>query len=288
MIQSKINIINDYFRQNGLSAAVVGMSGGVDSALVAALFGHAMQEHGSPLRRVVGVVAPIRTSGATTQDEAEERGVRCCKAAGIESWVIPLTEVQLGYERAMAGSPSQATGNRLTWANGQILSIARTPLFYGVAAHLQAEGYPSVVVGTTNRSEGSYIGFYGKASDGAVDLQAISDLWKSQVWHWACALNVPPDVIDATPRGDVWDGRADEEMIGAPYDFLERYLEAKVRSEALTLSAQERVWAGNIEALHQTNAHKYRVGSPAVHLDVCPRYVPGGWSAHNTLSWSAS
>lgn len=281
-LEQKKALLADYASNFGINAVCFGMSGGVDSAVVGAMLAHFMKDPSFPIRKVVAIVAPIRTEGATNQDVARERALRVCQALGLESWVVDLTNTQRQYEQAMRLTPSTAMGDKRVWADGQILSITRTPIFYGVAAHLQAMGFRSVVAGTTNRSEGSYIGFYGKASDGMCDIQIISDLWKSQVYEVARFLGVPQEVIEETPRGDVWDGRVDEEMIGAPYPFLERYLEGRVDNP----SAEEEGWAAAIERIHSSNAHKYLVGSPAVHFDVFPRYVEGGWGPHNTFTWT--
>ena len=119
-----------------------------------------------------------------------------------------------------------------------------------------------------------------------VDLQPISDLHKSEVYALAKLLEIPQDIIDAPPAGDVYDGRVDEEMIGAPYWFVELYLlylSAQDESLLQTLSDEERQqfehYQANLEELHRKNAHKYWVGSPAVHLDVYERFVPGGWQS---------
>src|SRR5213075_1289727 len=132
------------------------------------------------------------------------------------------------------------------------------------------------VVGTTNRDEGAYLGFFGKASDGMVDLQPISDLHKSEVRALARHLGVPDDVVDAVASGDVHDGRNDEQMIGASYDEVEAFLRLRELGLDPALCGARALAA--IERQHATNRHKYAVGSPAVHLDVMPRGVPGGWS----------
>jgi len=116
-----------------------------------------------------------------------------------------------------------------------------------------------------------------------VDLQPISDLHKSEVYAIADTLGVPQEVIAAPPSGNVFDGRTDEEMIGAPYWFIELYLLAKEQAfdigEHIISSEQDtyQKWKTAVEKQHQKNAHKYRVGSPAIHLDVLPRTIPGGW-----------
>jgi NAD+ synthase (glutamine-hydrolysing) len=141
----------------------------------------------------------------------------------------------------------------------------------------------SVVVGTTNRSEGAYIGFFGKASDGMVDIQPIYDIHKSEVYQVAKLLGVPQNIIDATPSGDVFDGRVDEQMIGASYDFLELYQlilsnpnKYSILDCIMSNNAKEEfdMYAKVIETLHTKNNHKKT--SPAIFLDVLDRHVPGG------------
>lgn len=276
-LSAKLDRINGYFSDCGLDAAVIGVSGGVDSALALALLCAAREAPGSPLRRVVGVLAPIGGRGATGQDRALRRGEAAIDAAGAEAWRCDLTAAQEGYVAALSGH-----GESTAWAEGQLLSVVRTPAFYYAAALLQAQGHRSLVVGTTNRDEGAWLGFFGKASDGMVDLQPISDLHKSEVIALARRLGVPDEITDATPRGDVYDGRADEEMIGAPYWFVELFLLLRCRGESptgLTTDEQARYeqYAAALWELHRHNAHKYKVGSPAIHLDVYPRSVPGGW-----------
>lgn len=285
LLKAKVELLEDYFQQFGINGVVVGMSGGVDSAVVAGILRHCPS-----LKRIIAVAAPIFSKGASNQDTAAERALRQAKYFKMEVWKLDLTPVQFCYEGIMRCSPSNAEGEKRVWADGQILSIARTPLFYGVAAHLQAEGFRAVVAGTTNRSEGSYIGFYGKGSDGMNDIQPISDLWKSHVFEMAEYLGVIPEIINEKPRGDVWDSRCDEEMIGATYSQIEAYLEEKC-AQSDRQSAKQYVFdighlpgAEAIEKLHQVNLHKYLVGSPAVHFDIFPRHIPGGWSAMNSYT----
>jgi hypothetical protein len=156
-----------------------------------------------------------------------------------------------------------------------------------MSALLTSSGDPAIVCGTTNRDEGAYLGFFGKASDGMVDLQILSDLHKSEVYALGALLGVPPVVMNAEPTGDVYDGKTHLEMIGAPYDFVELYTSLLAyseneRCEALSAlsggaRAQYDAWGERMEAMHRYNLHKYASGNPSVHLSILPRAVPGGW-----------
>ena len=269
---AKLGRINRWFASQERDAAVVGVSGGVDSAVVLALLVAASAAEGSVLRRVVALLLPIVGPGATGQAEATERGRRVAGALGAEVWEAPLGSALAETIEALSSA------SRLTfdpWAEGQCLSVMRTPALYGAAALLQAHGFRSVVVGTTNRDEGAYLGFFGKASDGMVDVQAISDLHKVEVRALARCLAIPADIIAAAPAGDVFDGRSDEQMIGASYDAVETVLRLLEVEREPALAGVE-AWSA-IAAQHARNRHKYAVSGPAVHLDVMPRGVPGGW-----------
>lgn len=268
---AKVGRLTRFFREQGLDAAVVGVSGGVDSAVVLSLL-EAVRRAGA-LRRVVALLLPIEGRGATGQEKATRRGRLIAQTLGAEIWEAPLNQAQAGIVGALA----RASGLEFTpWAAGQVLSVVRTPALYGAAALLQAHGFRSLVVGTTNRDEGAYLGFFGKASDGMVDLQPLSDLHKSEVRALAQHFGIPDEITHAAPAGDVHDGRVDEEMIGASYDAIELALRLReLGREGLMHDTAAR---DAIERQHSVNAHKYKVGSPAVHLDVLPRGVPGGWT----------
>lgn len=269
---AKLGRLERWFRAEQLDAAVVGVSGGVDSALVLALLREL--EKVGVLRKVVALLLPIESRGATEQTEAARRGRIVAEALDAEVWEAPLAPAHDATVAALA----KASGLSFdAWAEGQALAVARTPALYGAAALLQAHGFRSIVVGTTNRDEGAYLGFFGKASDGMVDLQPIADLHKSEVRALARHLGVPDAIVDATPRGDVYDGRTDEEMIGATYDEVELFL--RLRELGLPLDTEGALRARAAEAIerhHQKNAHKYSVGSASAFLDVMPRGVPGG------------
>lgn len=286
-LQKKIVAINDFFWNERLNSAVVGLSGGVDSSVVLYLLYEAAKAENSPIKHIEASFLPIYTTGVTGQDEAETRVNDLIHSLPDEAWEIINTET-FNLTRTTSVMFAEL-GVTDPWVCGQIASIMRTPALYGKAAELQKDGLKSIVVGTTNRDEGSYIGFFGKASDAMVDLQPIADIHKSEVYALARKLNVPKSITLISPRGDVWDRKTDEQMIGAPYWFLELLLlqkefwsDSEQKNFVDTLSSREEKgqyieWENAIERIHSTNMHKYKVGSPARFVDVMERTIEGGW-----------
>lgn len=277
-VTEKIKAINDFFSDQELDSAVIGISGGIDSAVTLFLLDRASKVNGSPLKKILPLSLPIRNvSGVTGQSDASKWALIV-----MDELDYKLKEINLEapYEAILNSTPYIGNDEKRAWAEGQMASILRTPILYYHAAMLQTEGYKSIVVGTTNRDEGSYIGFFGKASDAMVDLQPIADIHKSEVYQVAKYLNIPDYIIDRKPKGDVWDGRDDEQMIGATYDEIELFLLLKEYS-SFDYDTQNLVNTYepfiNIEKLHQINEHKYAVGNPAHFIDVMPRKIGGGW-----------
>jgi len=286
-IQVKSALLGAYLRRSGVRACVVAVSGGVDSAVTLGLVCQAARAPGSPIEQVVAALMPLFVpAGATHQGTALDRGHEVARAFGARVAVVDLSQT---HAAAMAAVEAGLGVQSSPWAAGQLVSNIRTPALYHLATLLTQQGTPALICGTTNRDEGSYLGFFGKASDGMVDLQLISDLHKSEVFAVARRRGVPASVVDATPTGDTYDGRPDEAMIGAPYDFVELYTALRclaldeqrglIAGLAPDAAAQFDAWARAVEALHRVNAHKYLGDSPAVHLDVFERAVPGGWRA---------
>lgn len=285
-IQKKANLLNDYFRSAKLDSVVIGVSGGIDSAVALGLAVEASKVPGSPIKRIYPVMLPcMESSGVTNQNEARSKGEEVCIALGVKGFTIDIANINNAIRASVEGVTNLFPDD---WAIGQLVPYSRTPVLYYLTSLLSANNHSGIVLGTTNLSEGGYLGYVGKASDAMVDVQIISDIYKSQVYEVAAELHIPDNVINAVPNGDMYDSRTDIEVFGASYDFVELYqrylsLPQNTRENVITWITRVgalnefNIFAGNLESLHRYNRHKYLVGSPAVHLDLWPVDIPDGW-----------
>lgn len=277
-IERKVSVMTQYMRDCNRDTIVVAVSGGIDSAVAYGLSALLLKR--GIIKRLVGVSLPVYSSAATNQEAAASRGSAVVDVFGGEFYEVPLAPSL----DVLAGALEAALPVEDEWARGQLASYVRTPAIYYTTSLLTAQGYRPVVMGTTNRDEGAYIGYFGKASDGMVDVQILSDMPKSRVRAVAKALGVPDTVLRVAPSGDMYDGRLDEQVFGAPYDFVELDTECRLRKDApvaqLSVDARQIFddFRGNIENMHRYNGHKYLGASPAVHLDVVNARFVGGWS----------
>jgi NAD+ synthase len=207
--------LKEKFDQSGAKTFVLGLSGGIDSAVVAGLCARAVGPD-----KVLGVIMP---SASNPDDAVCARSV--AKAFGIRSVEVDLTgiadsiyavvpsEAELGVD---ADDAVQARRRQLATANVRP-RLRMTTNYY--VANLTG----GIVVGTGNKSEAS-IGYFTKYGDGGVDLFPIIDLYKFEVRAVARHIGVPQEVIDRPPSAGLWQGQTDEAEIGMSYDTLDASL----------------------------------------------------------------
>ena len=210
-IKEKVKSINNWFEENQLNAVVIGISGGIDSAVTYRLLQLAASKPKSPLILVHGMCVTISGSTGTTNQH-----------------LVASKASKLGYiERIDIGQESDLLFQKFAsctdcFAKGQFDYMLRPAIFYGKVATLQTQGLKPVVVSTINACE-MFLGYWGKKSD-TCDINIIHDLTKSEVYQVAKLLDIHEDIINAIPQGDVHTGATDEEMIGASYDDIELYM----------------------------------------------------------------
>ena len=284
----KASVINEYMSKFNLKSCVVAVSGGIDSAIVLGIVNYAAKMENSPIKKIVPMLLPIiKSVGVTNQTEATNRGIELCNKLGLKPYIIDLTRINNVIREDME-SVLGIEGK--DWAIGQLGPYSRTPVLYYTTSLLCQENLNAIICGTTNKDEGTYLGYIGKASDGMVDVQIISDIHKSEVYKVGEYLEVPESIMEIAPSGDMYDRRTDEMVFGAPYDFVELYLNylnyTKEEKEELLnklddeSKEQFNFYAENLENMHRYNLHKYMGCSPAIHFDLWDSSVSDGWEGY--------
>ena len=287
-VEKKAKVINEYMSKFNLKACVVAISGGIDSAVVLGIINYAFKQKNSPIKKVIPLLLPItKSTGVTNQEDATIRGKELCDKLGLKSYVVDLSRINTTIREdleTVLGIKGE------DWAIGQLGPYSRTPILYYTTSLLSQEGMNAIICGTTNKDEGTYLGYIGKASDGMVDVQIISDIHKSEVYKVGEYLDIPKSIMEVTPSGDMYDNRSDETVFGAPYDFVELYLnylnyDENKKRELLSFldkdsKEQFNFYAKNLENLHKYNLHKYMGCSPAIHFDLWDSSVKDGWEGY--------
>lgn len=268
-VKTKIHRLAQYCETYNIDSLTILVSGGVDSAVVAAICSRFAQDYGKKINLVT--IPETGNRGVTRQDDTVRLAHILADSLGKELVILPLGNI--------VSEGARLCGLESDWGIGQTVSYFRTALAYSYITSLWANRERTLLAGTTNLDEGAYIGYVGKASDGMVDLQLISDLHKSEVYQVAEYLDVPEDITRSIPQGDMYHGAVDEQIFGCTYDAIELFY--AVRAGVVPAPNTE-LWdkiVKNIEALHTYNKHKYLGCSPAVHLDVTPQVykLDGGW-----------
>ena len=196
-----VEFIRGQLRQAGFERAVLGLSGGIDSALVACLVADAIGAE-----RLLCVLMPYRTSSDGSRTDAEEV-VRRLGAAS------ELVEISPMVDAFFAADPDASVLRR-----GNVMARQRMTVLYD-----RSVTWGGLVVGTGNKTE-SLIGYTTLFGDSACAFNPIGDLYKSQVRQLAAAMGVPDEIIRKPPSADLWPGQTDETEAGFSYPVLDRLL----------------------------------------------------------------
>ena len=205
--------IKDYVEKNKIKSLVIGVSGGIDSAVVSTL----CAETGLPTY-VVSMPLHSKIENSTLSSDH-------CKFLQERYANIRHNRVELSgvYDQFMH-SLTWWTGDKF---NGNELSNANTKSRLRMVTLYQIAGsVGGIVVGTGNKVEDYGVGFYTKYGDGGVDIAPIADLYKTEVWELGKFLGVDSRIVEAKPTDGLWDdGRNDEDQLGASYADLEYAME---------------------------------------------------------------
>jgi NAD+ synthase len=235
-LTGRINQAVDWLRERVTEAKakglVVGISGGVDSAVVAGLCSRAFPDN------CIGVVMP-------SHSDPEDKEDALWIAEGFELRTLEVnlggahTQIMGQVKKDLESQGCKLEGEKLS--QGNLKARLRMSTLYAVANALNY-----MVVGTDNAPE-SYTGYFTKYGDGGVDLLPISSLTKAEVRAWARMLGLPMRIATRVPTAGLWPGQTDESELGLTYDLIDRYL----LGEEVSPEVQER-----IETLHRQSEHK--------------------------------
>lgn len=216
----------NYAHEAGASGYVLGLSGGVDSAVTAALCLRAVGQE-----NVLGAILPCHSLA-----EDMTYAARVADALQLSTVTIDLSAA---FDALMAVLPQ---GSHLARANVKP-RLRMTTLYY------LAQSRNALVAGTGNRPE-MMVGYFTKYGDGGVDLEPLGELFKHEVRALGQVLGVPREVIERAPTAGLWPGQTDEAELGITYDELDALLlaleqGAAVSSSAATVSRVQRMIAAS-------------------------------------------
>ena len=235
-----VNWINTYLENSKMDGLVVGVSGGVDSALTSTL----CAETG---RNLICIEMPIKQGNDQVTRSKKHIEWLKSKYPNVSSILINLDNT---YNIFVDSVPKNGSDKHdLSLANTRS-RLRMVTLYYFSALH------NFIVAGTGNKVEDFGVGFYTKYGDGGVDISPIADLLKSEVYSLAKYHNINDEIIKARPTDGLWnDNRSDEEQIGATYDELEKAMLDESKSES-NLSKREKEVMNIYKSFNSSNRHK--------------------------------
>ncbi|MEA1978420.1 MAG: NAD+ synthase [Chloroflexota bacterium] len=196
-----VDFIRNELARAGFSRAVVGVSGGVDSALTCFLSAEALGPE-----NVLAIFMPYETTSAESRGHA----ALVIEAAGAREQTVDIT--------AMATPVFDRFPEADKIRRGNIMARMRMIVLYD-----QSAAFNGLVIGTGNKTE-SLLGYTTLYGDSACAINPLGDLYKTQILQLARAVGVPEPIVSKPPSADLWDGQTDEDELGFTYDEVDRLL----------------------------------------------------------------
>lgn len=230
--------VADHVDQAGASGAVVGVSGGLDSATTLAVAARALGPE---------AVDAVFLPGPTSPEEDERLARQAAEQAGVELATVPIGSALEAFEPELGVGLDRA-------ARGNLQARLRMCALYA-----RANADDRLVLGTGNKSE-LLTGYFTKHGDGAADLLPIGDVYKTQARAIAAELGVPEAIRQRPPTAGLWEGQTDEDELGLSYAVLDVILagiEAQRGTEAIAEAAEVRVSeVERVRSMVDASAHK--------------------------------
>ncbi len=234
-----VSFLRDETGKAGFRKGVLGLSGGVDSALCAALAVRALGPE-----NVLGVILPYRTSSPESRADAEA----VASALGMRTEVVDITPMVDPYLEAAKVQDNVRAGN--------VMARQRMIVLYDISQRDH-----SLVLGTSNKTE-LLLGYGTLFGDTASALNPLGDLYKTQVWQLARAVGVPERVVNKKPSADLWAGQTDEGEMGFSYEDVDRLLYVMVderrTDDDLNAAGFDPAFMGRVREMIQRSQFKRR------------------------------
>lgn len=231
-----IEFIRDYYKKNNLKGAVIGISGGKDSGVVAGLFTKALGKE-----NVTGIWLPCHS-----KEEDKQGAIEVANHFGFELREFDLTELYDNYVNQIKEN-NDVTDENLIDANINIKPRLRTATLYYYAAMLSSKKKGVYIVpGTSNKCE-LFVGYFTKGGDSVSDIQVLADLTVDEVIKIGEYIGVPDRIVHKTPD-DGLSGKTDEEKLGVTYKDIARI----INDEPVDEQVKKRILR-----LHNNNRHKF-------------------------------
>jgi NAD+ synthase len=205
-----ISGIRDYFSKHNLNKAVIGLSGGIDSSVSAKLVADAIGAD-----NVHGLVMPL--SGLSSEENKKD-AVDVCRWIGIKYSIIDIKQFLTEFEK-------------VEWKQNEIAKMNTSSRIRGVLLYNYANTHDALVIGTSNKTE-ILLGYFTKYGDGAVDIEVIGELFKTDERDLARYLGMPHKIIEKIPTAELYHGQTDELELGASYDKIDNILKLYVEGNS--------------------------------------------------------
>lgn len=234
-----VHFLRDESKNAGFHRGVIGVSGGVDSAVSAYLSAAALGKENT-----IAVIMPYRSSSPKSVEDAH----LVVEKLGIRSEVVDISRMVDAYCEEWKVKERVRRGN--------VMARMRMIVLYDISAREQA-----LVIGTSNKTE-IIVGYGTLHGDTASAINPIGDLYKTQVWQLARELGVPETIIGKVPTADLWEGQSDEAELGTTYSRLDallyRLVDERRSDEELEKLGFEAEFISRVKSLIQKNQFKRR------------------------------